>query len=314
MSMTLANADIYIARIIGGVGDTAIISQSRDALKSAFEELLHRNNWQYLQVDTSRSFTVAGGNSQDDDAIITTDVTDGFKNVLVGMTVTGTGVAAGAKVLTKTSVSTLVLDIDGTAGVTDNSTTFTFGGTIPIISGTDEYELPDRFWKPLSCRFTSARYTKIHYLTVEQWDAISGDQTNQGTTHAYTVYNGGRVFDPNTLQRDYLRFIRPPGANDVCLFKYYRLPNFSGTYVDIPDEYLYAFLDLAQIHLLLKKDAASNRIPFLYRLLEPRITRAISADRNPGGDDQLEMFITPSQRNNLEFDGNIWPKNYLGRG
>ena len=312
MAMTLVNADTYISRILGGSGDTSIKAQAREALQSAYEELLHRNNWTHLQVDTTRTFTVADCNEASAKRLVTS-TTNGFKNVLVGMTVTGTGVPADTTVAVVTDTTTLTL----TEQVTDiTDETLTFGGTIPIISGTDEYALPVPFYKPISCRFTSARYVKIKFLTLEEWDAITGDQTNTGTVSHYTIYRGGRTFDAGDgLQQDYIRFIRPPGAADVCQFRYYRLPDFSGTYVDVPDEYLFVFLDLAQIHLLLKKDATSRRIPALRSTLEFRIARAISTDRNPGGDDQIESFLTANQHDAMgSFDGNIWPKNYLGRG
>ena len=307
MSMLLSAADTYIARIIGGSGDTGIKAQARDALTSAMEELLHRNNWTYLRQDTSLSFTVALCTPEIGTALVTT-TTNGFKNVLVGMTVTGTDIAAGAKVASITDNLNLVLDTAST-GVTAG--TITFGGTIPIVSGTEYYTLPSAFWKPMSARLISARKDELNYVPPGRYDATSYDQTVQGTVVAYTIYNAN-VFDASGTQQTKIRFIHKPGAADVCLLKYYRLPDLTGTYVDVPDEYLYTFLDLGRVHLLRTKDAGSRRLPILIRDVEQRIARAISADREEGGDAQMDRFNTP---NELEggHEGRIWPTNYLGR-
>jgi len=311
MSMTLANADIYISRIIGGSGDTGIKAQARDALTSAMEELLHRNNWTYLRQDTSLSFTVGTGTTDTNTTLITS-VADGFKNVLVGMTVAddGTDIPAGTKVASIESNTSLTMDTAATGG-TSATVTFTFGGTIPIVSGTEYYNLPSAFWKPMSARLISARKDELSYVPPGRYDATSYDQTVQGTVVAYTIYNAN-VFDASGTQQTKIRFIHKPGAADVCLLKYYRLPDLTGTYVDVPDEYLYTFLDLGRVHLLRTKDAGSRRLPILIRDVEQRIARAISADREEGGDAQMDRFNTP---NELEggHEGRIWPTNYLGR-
>ncbi len=306
--MTLANADIYIARIIGGVGDTAIIAQARDALKSAYEELLHQNNWSWLRVDTDRSSTVASCTPEDGDTGLVTTVTGGFSNLLVGQTVTGTDIPAGTLIASITDGENLVLD---TAGTGTTESTCTFGGTIPIINGVAEYILPQRFWKPMSARLVSTNFRKLHWIGIDEWDSIHGDQTTQGIPEFYTVYDG-RVFDAGDTEQSYLRLVQPPSAADVLLMRYYRQPDFTDTDVDVPQDFLYTFLDLAQIHLLMKKDATSRRIPILYAALKVRIARAISTDRNEGGDDQMTGFQT-AQNQQGAFSGDIYPKNYLGR-
>lgn len=310
--MTLTNADIYISRILGGSGDTGILAQARDALKSGFEELLHRNNWTYLRQDTSLSFDVALCTPEVGTALVTT-TTNGFKNVLVGMTVTDTNseIPAGTKVASITDNLNLVLD---TAGTGTTQGTITFGGTIPIKDGVEYYNLPSAFWKPMSARLTGTRKDELTYIPPGTYDAISYDQTVKGTVVAYTIYNSD-IFDASGTQQTKIRFIRVPGADDTCLLRYYRLPTFSSTAsdpVDVPDEYLYTFLDVARIHLLRSKDAASRRLPILIRDVEQRIARAISADREEGGDAQTDRFNTPNEIGNRYFN-RIWPTNYLGR-
>jgi hypothetical protein len=308
MSMTLAAADTYISRIIGGAGATNIISEARDALKATFNELLHRNNWSWLGVDTAQTFTVASG-STNTNTTITTAVTDGFKNVLVGMTVAddGSDIPAGTKVASIESNTSLTLDT-AAIGTTADTVVFTFGGTIPIIDGTADYNLPAPFWKPLSCRLVSTQFRPLRFIRIQDWDNMSYQQTTEGTVVAYTIWDGS-TFDPNSTQQSKIKFIRVPGADDVALLRYWRKPDFTGTYVDVPDEYLYVFLDFARVHLLRVKDAANERLPMLTRDIEQRLARAVSADREEGGDDQFDRFRTPAEMDSAGiFDGNFFPR------
>ena len=303
MSMTLANADIYISRIIGGAGDTAIIAQARDALKGAMEELLHRNNWTYLRQDTSVSFTVGGCDLQAGGVI---ETTENFNRVAEGMAVAGTDVVAGAKVASFNSNTNLVVS---PVNPTPNAgpLTLTFSGNITIVAGTDLYDLPALVWKPMSARLISSQFRPLAYIQPGKYDDISYDQSVQGSVVAYTLYNAKSHDTDN--QRGVLRLIRVPSAADVVLVKYYRLPSFDGTDVDVPDEYLYTFLDFARLHLLRSKDAGSRRLPMLTRDIEQRVARAISADREEGGDNQKDMFNTPSEMDTAGvFDGNFWPR------
>lgn len=308
MPMTLAAADTYVSRIIGGAGAANVVTQARDALKASYNELLHRNNWSWLGVDTAQTFTVGTG-STNSNTTITTTVTDGFKNVLVGMTVAddGSDIPADTKVASIETNLSLTLDTAAT-GTTADTVIFTFGGTIPIIDGTADYKIPAEFWKPLSARLVSTQFRPLNYMRIQNWDSRSYDQTQKGAVVAYTIWDGS-TFDPNTTQQSFIKFIRVPAADDVCLLRYWRKPDFTGTYMDVPDEFLYVFLDYAQLHLLRQKDAANERIPGLWRELEVRIGRAISSDRQDGGDAQIDRFLTPTEMDSAGiFDGNFWPR------
>jgi hypothetical protein len=301
--ITLANADTYVARILGGSGDTGIKAQARDALKAAYNELLHRNNWSWLGVDTSQSFTVVNC-AHNNDPTVTTTTANGFVGVLAGMTVTGDNIPADTTVSSVTSHTELELSASATGGDL-SAETLTFGGTIPIVDGTADYQLRQQFWKPLSCRLMSTRFAPLQFMQIQDWDAVSHDQSTEGTVVAYTIWNGEQ-FDAETNPDTYIKFIRVPGAADVCLLRYWRKPNFSGTYVDVPDEFLYVFMDFARLHLLRSKDAGSNRIPIITRDIEQRIARAISADRDVGGDDQFDHFKTPNELG-VQMPGDFHP-------
>lgn len=291
MSKSLADAKTYIARAIGGDASGNIGTQAGEALAQAMEMLSHRHNWSWLLEDTSESFTVALCTPEVGTALVTTTA-DGFKNVLVGMTVTGTDITAGTKVASITDTLNLVLD---TAATGTTQSTLTFGGTIPIIQGTDSYTLPARVWKPLSCRLTSAVFRPLQYIHQRRWDAFTLDQTVQGAVVAYTIYNPATFLASGTQQTN-IKFFRVPNQADVALFRYYRgMDPTVAAAIDVLDEYELVFLDLARIKLIEAKDARAPRLRNLLRDIEDRIQRAIEADSKEGGEDQLDRILTPGE-------------------
>lgn len=291
MSLSLANADIYISRIVGGANDTNVRAMARDALGATMEEWMHRNTWKFLLLDTSNSFAVVSS-ATSGDPTLTTAVTNGFKNVLVGMTVTGTDIPASTTVSSITSNTSLELSANPTGNIVAAS--ITFGGTIPIIDGTASYTLPARFWKPHSCRLTSASKRPLAYITQYDYDAVSWDQSVEGYVGAYTVYTDDS-FDASGTQQSKIKFIRVPSQNDVALLRYYRMLEITTDPVDVPDGFLYTLLDCARVRLLETKNATDNRIPVLKGDAEIRLRRAIATDRDEGGQDQMDTFHTPGE-------------------
>ncbi len=307
MSMTLALADAFIAKVIGGQNDTTKKALARHALGSAMEDFQIANDWSFLIVDTARSFSVASSTI----AANGTDVTvsaNGFQNVLKGMTVTGTGVPAGTLVSSVTSSTAIVLDTVSTAG----TVTLTFGGTIPIIDGTDQYTLPSTFWKPMNCRLVSNTQTLLKYVTPRELDMITYNPSLEGDVQYYTIYNGAS-FDASGLQQSKIKFARVPMQNDVALLKYYRPFSLTADPVDIPDEYLYTLLLRAQFLLLLNENANDERMPAYRQISEARLKALVGKDRNEGGEDEFERLHTPGELL-AERGGTFWPRGDYGAG
>lgn len=288
MSISLSNADLYIASVYGGRGDSNVKARCREALAAAMEDLQHRNDWSFLLTDTSETFTVASCTGAG--TTMTTATANGFASVLVGMTVTGTGVPASTTVTAVGSTTSITTS----AATTISNATATFGGTIPIQAGTASYTLPTRFWKPYSCRFTSSMKHPLRYITPRELDLQTYDQTTQGVVWRYTLYNP-TLFDSNGTQQAKIKFHPVPAAADVALLKYYRPFDASDDPVDIPDEYLYTLLDFARVKLLETKNAVDERLPYLRTDIERRIAKMIAKDRNEGGEDEYERFHTPDE-------------------
>jgi len=289
MSMSLTNAKTYVARAVGGAGDSLILSRAEEALGAAMEEFSQRNDWSFLRIDTAQSFAVASCTIAGDGVSVTV-AAGGFNNVLKGMTVTGTGVPASTTVSVRTSATAITLSAASTPG----TVTLTFGGTIPIIQGTDQYLLPTTFWKPYSCRLTSASKTELRYIPQAHWDRVAYDETSQGTVTHYTIYNGAD-FDASGTQQAKIKFFRVPAQNDVALLRYYRPMDITKTTLDVDDQYLYTLLTMARAKLLEFKNATDERLPIMLRQAEMSLRRAIASDRNEGGEDEDEGFKAPGE-------------------
>ena len=277
--MLLTAAQTYVSRISGSAGDTNQQARALEAIGAAMEEFTQRSDWSFLRVDTAQSFTVASCTGAG--ATMTTVTTNGFKDVLVGMTVTGSGVPASTTVTAIASTTSLTTS----AATTIAAGTATFGGTIPIIAGTDQYTLPTKFWKPYSCRLISASKVELRYIAQGYWDRIAYDETMQGTPTHYSIYNGAD-FDASGTQQTKIRFFPVPSAADVCLLRYYRPFDVTKTTLDVDDQYLYTLLDLARVKYLLHKNALDERIPTLTGLAQRQLQNAIAIDRNEGGEDE----------------------------
>jgi len=184
----------------------------------------------------------------------------------------------------------------------------TFGGTIPIISGTDTYTLPTSFWRPYSCRLVSAVKQPLYYVPQAFFDGLSFDQTVGGGVVAYTIYNPDNFVASGTQQAK-IRFFRVPAQDDVALLRYYR--PFDGTLdpVDMSDRYLYVLLDFARVHLLRSRNATDSRLPYLEAEISSRINEAIGMDKLEGGEDTEEQIRTPNEAlRGIGMDGGFYPR------
>ena len=298
MSLSLALADTYISRILGGASSTDIAALARDALGVAMEDLLHRNDWEFLLLDTSQPFTVASCVKNGTTTV--THASSGFAAVLVGMTISGTGIPADTTVTAVASAGSITISAAATDSGTD---TLTFGGTIPIIAGTASYKLPAKFWKPYSCHLVSDQNRPLRFVHQSYVDRITDDLTTQGEVRAYTIYDA-EDFSASGTQQTKIQFFRPPDSADVALLRYYRFPDVTADPVDWHNHYLYALLDYARVLLLETKNATDRRIPYLRARAEEKIARAISIDRNPGGIDQDDRIMTPGE---IGYSGTYGP-------
>lgn len=266
MPMTTVNARIYVARIIGGgASSQESLDMADEAIHRTYQEWQARRFWRGLLKDTSLATsvpactaTVGGGN-----ATVNAPSSAAFDFVNIGQTVTISGTAALAA---NTTVASFTRNADGTvatitlsnpfSGTTDSNATLTFSADIPIIAGQQEYNAPLDFNRPFTALLLVNKRTLV-WRDQRWFDRIVYDQTTPAYVTDYTVYNPVSEITQNFGTKR-IRFNHTADVNDTLRLRYYRPFNVSGTYIDVPDEYLYIFLDYARNVLLLTKRAQDD--------------------------------------------------------
>src|SRR5689334_20395097 len=197
MAMTLVNAKIYVARIIGGGANSQeILDMAGEAIQRTYLEWQAKKFWRFLLKDTTNATAVTGVTATGASATVNAPSTGAFDFVNVGQTVT---ISSGTATLAAdTTVSTVTRGSDGVVtaivlsnafgGTTNTNATLTFSANIPIRQGTNDYGLPNDFQAPFTCRLLTTPRT-LTYRDQRAWDRMIVNQDNQGTPSDYTVYN-----------------------------------------------------------------------------------------------------------------------------
>lgn len=270
MSMSTVNAKIYVARIIGGGAESQEpLDMAGEAILRAYTDWQTRKFWRFLLKDTSLSTNVTATVAKSS-ASVSAPSAGAFDFVNVGQTVTYTG-SAGT-LAASTTVSTITRGTDGVVtsitlsnafgggSYTTESGTLTFSANIPVIAGTNDYALPNDFYAPFTAMLLTTPKT-LTYRDQRWWDRIIVDQNNRGTPSDYGLYNKYSELTQNYGTKR-IRFDRLPDINDTLFLRYYRSFNTTGTNIDVPDDFLYQFLDYARNILLATKRAADDPAAF----------------------------------------------------
>jgi hypothetical protein len=263
--MTTVNSKIYVARVLGGASSQEVLDMAGEALLRAYSDWQAQKNWRFLLKNTSLTTAVTGVTATAASAVVSPPSTAAFDFVNVGQTVAIT--SSTATLAASATVSSFARGSDGVitsitlsasfGGTTDAAATLTFGADIPVIAGTNDYNLPIDHSRPATARFTSNTKRLLIWREQAYWDRVIIDQTVQGLPAEFTTFNPYSELTQN-FGENHMKFDRIPSANDVCRLLYYRRFNTTGTYVDIPDEYLYKFLDYARAILLEAKRAQDD--------------------------------------------------------
>jgi len=265
MAMTTVNAKIYVARIIGGGAESQEpLDMAGEAILRAYQDWQNKKFWRFLLKDTSATTAVTGVTATGASATVNAPSVGAFDFVNVGQTVTiSTGTATLAADTTVSSVTrgsdgvvTAIVLSNAFGGTTNSAATLTFSANIPITVGTNDLALPLDFNAPFSALTLTTKRTLV-YRDQRWWDRTITDQTVRGTPAEYTTYNAYSELTQNfgTMR---MKFDRIPDAADTLFLRYYRRFNTTGTYVDIPDDFLYQFLDYARQLLLITKKAQDD--------------------------------------------------------
>jgi len=264
MSMTTVNAKLYIARVLGGGSSQDNIDAAGEALLRGYSDWEDKKFWVFLRKDTSLARAVTGLTATGASAIVTA-VSNNLNAVNVGQTVTissGTAtLAAATTVLSFTrdssgNVATITLS-NAFGGTTNTNATLTFSANIPIVAGTNEYNLPDDYNVGSNGKLISDLKRTLTWRDQEYWDRMQPDESLTGMPSEFTTYNPISELTQN-FGDTRLRFDRVPTDSDTMLLRYYRKFTTDGTNVDIPNGILYKFLDYCRSLLLEAKRAKDD--------------------------------------------------------
>jgi hypothetical protein len=298
MSMTVVTAKIYVARIIGGGAQSQeSLDMAGEAILRAYQDWQTKKFWRFLLKDTTVNAVVSGVTATSASAVVNAPSSGALDFVNVGVTVTIAAsdtatLAAGTTVLSFTrgtdgTIATITLS-NAFGGTTDTSATLTFTSPIPIIAGTNEYNLPDDFNAPFSARLTTTPRSLV-WRDQRWWDRTITDQTVRGTPSDYTTYNPYSDLTQN-FGTCRLKFDRIPNASDVLLLRYYRKFTTDGTNIDMIDDYLYQFLDYARNLLLATKRAQDDPAQFA-KNVGMGLASADEDDEEPTDDNDVEQCM-----------------------
>lgn len=310
MSMTVVNARIYVARIIGGGADSQeTIDMADEAIRRAYQDWQNKKFWRFLLKDTSRATAITGCNATAGSAVVSAPSTGSFDFVNVGQTVTTTG---SATLAADTTVSTVTRNTDGTVasitlsavfgGTNNTNATLTFSANIPILTGVNEYNVPNDFGGPFTAQMTINK-RNLTWRDQRWFDRIIYDQTANGFVECYTVYNPDSELTQNYGTKR-LKFEQAPSEADTLLLRYYRTFNPNGTYVDMIDDFLYQFLDYAR-DILLKTKVAQDNPQVFGDSVAAATEGAVENDEQVTDDDDADQCMK-SQWEMGNFNRQIW--------
>lgn len=295
MGMSTVNAKTYVARILGGTQSQNVLDMAGEALLRSYNDWQTARFWTFLLKDTSSATLATGVTATGASAIVNAPTTGAFDFVNVNQTVTvssGTATLAAA-----TTVSSITRGSDGVitsitlsaafGGTTNTNATLTFTADIPIRIDVEEYNLPLDFSGSYSARLLNDPKGWIAHIDYKLWDRYQADHDVNLPIDAYTTYNPVSEMSQN-FGTTRLRIFGLPDAANVLRLRYYRKFTTGGTNIDIPDEYLYKFLDYARGILLEVKRAQDD--PGGYAAsVAAAVASAQDNDEQPNEDEEQRM-------------------------
>jgi hypothetical protein len=301
MSITRTNAKKYLAKGIGAAINSEVLQMAEEALQRGFSDWQSAKNWYFMLKDTAAGFTIAGVTLTNGSATVNSPSTGAFDALNRGVALTD----SGSKLAANTTVLSLTRGSDGTVTAitlsavvagTSGSVTLTVAGDIPLQVGIQEYNMPTDFYEPYHMRMIGKRLP-LDYIQYRYWNMKIIDHTIQGLPVAFTIYNPVSAESQNYGTYRFRVFRIPQGNNvgdayDTVTFQYYRKFNFDADPLDIPDRYLYKFLDYCQWLLLMKKNAVDERLPAIQALASAALQSAMTDDEELAEEEGQQRLIS----------------------
>jgi len=318
MSKTLAEAKTYVSRPLGGAGNPEILAMAAEAIQRAYTDWQNAKFWTFLLKDTSATTSVSSLVATASSASVSVVTAGSMDFVNVGQTVT---IAAGTATLAAgTTVSAVTRGTDGVitaitlsnafGGTTNSSATLTFSADIPLLEDVADYNLPNDFHGAHGARLIDGEMTPLQWIDIRQWDRATNDQTLPGKPDFYTTYNPVSEGTQNFGTVRMRVFKTPDGARTLRL-RYFRKFNETATTIDVPDQYLYQFLDYAR-QLCLAMKLAMDDPSGMITLGQQGFATAQVSDEQPNDDEDGDARLkSPYEdfgfRGPIVGNGDFWP-------
>lgn len=298
--MTVADAKTYISRIIGGSNTQGVLDMAGEAIQRAYADWQSARFWTFLLKDTSATTTLTVGTVTA--SIAGTPPTSSFEPAVVGdLDFVNIGQTV-SYVDNSTTYSKLIKSFDrNTSGsiikvyldsaITGTPSSFTFSADIPLNAGQGEYNVPNDMNGTYTARLIGANDDKTWLKFIEQrhWDKISYDQTINGKPEGYTIYNPVSQATQG-YGRKRMQIFRIPNASATLRLRYFRNFDTSASVIDVPDDYLYKFLDYARALLLEAKRAQDDPNGYRASILGS-YAEAQQNDEQPNDDDDGDQRL-----------------------
>lgn len=290
MSLALADAKVEIARVVGAASVPNKVALAGTAIEVTAKKWSNRHDWEYLRKDNSVARTITGCNLADTG--ITGISTAGLN---VGQVVTGSGLPANVTIQSIPNATSAVVS---STGVTNASIDLTFSAYIPVRAGTSYYYLPHDF-KNL---YTARLLTSKRWLEVKRDREIDREfpdqESNQSAVSIAPASPGDGTGFTASDQRARCRLIGPPDTNENMLVKYYRTIDGLADPLDIPDDFIFAFLDSCKAWFLSQVNSSDPRLDYLTGFAERGLAAVIAQDTEIPDEDvrmKSQMEIMNSQ-------------------
>jgi len=296
--VTLTTAKTYVARVIGGQGDANVLALAADAIIATANKWTLEHNWEYLRKDNSSTTSMSGTNAA---GTVTVTSTAGL-NVGQGVTA-GAPVSVTTTIASITSLTTFTLTSAGTNG----TATFTFDAYVPVIAGTSNYFFPADFWDLYGARLLTSK-RGLEVIRLRQVNRQVTDQAANGFASGILYAPGGTGSGWTAADsRGRFRIVGIPDTTENLHLDYYRKIDGTATTIDVPDAFLYAFLDDAKAWLLMQKNANDPRADIMAGLATRGLKAAIDADQSIDDEDvrmksQYETYRPYTYTPNLPFE------------
>jgi hypothetical protein len=160
-----------------------------------------------------------------------------------------------------------------------------------MIAGTDTYNLPTPFGRPYSARLLTNE-VNLEFKEQREIDRAFWTQSNSQIPSFYNLFNTSSFAVGR--QNGKVRLFPIPSGTDTLRVRYYRPiaePSAASDLLDMPDVYVYAFLELARYYFLKDHDAESVRMNEVKERAELLYRQVMARDEQ--GTEDKDMALVP---------------------